>query len=209
MRNSHYKTRYDVHLSGGFVNHLLKWASRAALLVGVLTIAAPASAQSLSLGYQFQRFWGDGDGLNVPLGFNVDAGAPLGRGIEAVGQLDWSRKNESTTIVGTSIDATANFTTFGGGIRWHRATRAPAAPFVDAMIGATRLTAGCKVGGVDCEELAGENIDAETDPMFQVGGGVTFPVGGFAALAQVDYRRIMGDADVNSFRFVVGVRFER
>jgi hypothetical protein len=171
-----------------------------ALLLTVAALATPAAAQELSVGYQVQRFSGDGDSLNVPFGLNISlAGAGS---LTAVGQLDWSRKHESETFIGTSVDATANFAAFAGGVRLSGHYNPSATPFVEALFGLMRTSGSANI--------AGEKIDggSTTDPLLQVGGGVSVPMGGpFGVFGQVDYRRIFADdARVNGVRFVAGIR---
>ena len=43
--------------------------------------------------------------------------------------------------------------------------------------------------------------------MFQLGGGVAFPLSGiWSGIGQIDYRRIFSDPGTNSVRIVLGVR---
>jgi hypothetical protein len=176
------------------------------VFVGAIALSAvPASAQELSLGYQWQRVSVDGEGESLPLGFNIDVAGPITPTLDIVGQLDWSRKSESEVIFGTSVDATASFTTFGGGVRWSSRGNPSATPFVQALFGATRSSFGCDVGGVDCDDFVDDT--SSTDPMFQIGGGVAVPMGGWNAFGQFDYRRIFAEGEgANSVRFVVGIR---
>jgi hypothetical protein len=122
------------------------------ILASIVLAAVPASAQELSLGYQWQRFslsiddsgdFGDLDeGLTAPFGLNFDLAIPISRNLDVVGQLDWSRWSESADIFGTSVSASANFTTFGGGIRWSSRASPSVTPFVQGLFGATRVTFG-------------------------------------------------------------------
>ena len=80
----------------------MKIATRIVFLGAVLTVgmAVPAAAQDVSVGYQFQRLT-NGNGLNLPAGFNVDASFPLGiSGLRAMGQVDWSRKSSRRGLAG-------------------------------------------------------------------------------------------------------------
>jgi hypothetical protein len=147
-----------------------------------------------------QHFSSEGDSMNAPFGVNLSL---AGSGpLTLVGQFDWSRKHESESVFGTSIDATANFTAFAGGIRMSGRGNRSATPFVDVLFGAMRTSGSANV--------AGEKIDggSETDPMFQVGGGVSVPMGGaFGVFGQFDYRRIFAEGTgVNGLRFVGGIR---
>jgi hypothetical protein len=172
----------------------------AVMLTAAAALAAPAAAQDLSLGYQLQRFSSDGDSLNAPVGVSLSL-ASAGR-LGLVGQVDWSRKRESATVLGTSVDATATFTTFAGGIRWSGYGRSSALPFVEALFGAMRSSGDAHVAGEDIGSASG------TDPIVQVGGGVSAPLaGGLGAFGQVDYRRIFAEGgSANGLRFVAGIR---
>src|SRR5690348_4582138 len=80
-------------------------------VVGVVVAASavPAAAQNVSFGYQYQHLSSGGDdGLNMPGGFNVDVGVPVGSGVSIIGQFDWSRKSEAEVVLGTSVDAAFN-----------------------------------------------------------------------------------------------------
>ena len=188
---------------------------------GAIVLAAvPASAQELSLGYQWQRFSlaiddsGDfpnvDESLTAPLGFNLDVAIPIPGNLDVVGQLDWSRWSESADIFGTSLSASANFTTFGGGIRWSSLASPSVTPFVQGLFGATRVTFGCDVTGFDCEDILEEFLEQDasaTDLMFQFGGGVAIPMGGWSVVGQLDYRRFFAeDESISSIRFVGGIR---
>ena len=194
------------------------------VIVGAIVLAAvPASAQELSVGYQWQRFAlstnGSGDfgdfadfdeSLTAPFGVNVDLAIPIPGNLDVIGQLDWSRWSESADIFGTSISASANFTTFGAGIRWSSLASPRVTPFVQGLFGATRVTFGCDVTGFDCqgelEDVLGQDTSA-TDMMFQFGGGVAIPLGGWSVVGQLDYRRFFAeDESVSSIRFVAGIR---
>jgi hypothetical protein len=178
----------------------------ASVIVALVLAAAPASAQELSIGYQWQQFSAEGDSITAPFGFNLDVAGPISPDLDIVGQLDWSRKKEDEVIFGTSVDAAAHFTTFGAGIRWSSRTNPGATPFVHALFGATRSSFSCEVAGVSCDEFFDEDT-SRTDPMFQIGGGVVIPIGGWGIVGQLDYRRIFGDdTGVNSIRLVGGVR---
>jgi hypothetical protein len=177
------------------------------LFAGAIALAAvPASAQEVSLGYQWQRISVDDESESLPLGFNIDVAGPISPTLDIVGQLDWSRKSESETIFGTSVDTTISLTTFGGGIRWSSRANPSMTPFVQALFGATRTSFSCEVGGVDCDDFIGDDTSS-TDPMFQIGGGVAIPMGAWSAVGQIDYRRIFAeDEGANSIRLVFGVR---
>jgi len=191
---------------------------------GAIVLAAvPASAQELSLGYQWQRFslsiddsgdFGDfgafDESLTAPLGLNVDLAIPIPGNLDVVGQLDWSRWSESAGILGTSVSASANFTTFGGGIRWSSLASPSVMPFVQGLFGATRVTFGCDVTGFNCEDILEEFLEQDasaTDLMFQFGGGVAIPMGGWSVFGQLDYGRFFAeDESISSIRFVGGIR---
>ncbi len=191
------------------------------VILGAIVLAAvPASAQELSLGYQWQRFSlaiddsGDfpnvDESLTAPFGLNFDVAIPIPGNLDVVGQFDWSRWSESADIFGTSLSASANFTTFAGGIRWSSLASPSVTPFVQGLFGATRVTFGCDVTGFDCEDILEEFLEQEasaTDLMFQFGGGVAIPLGGWSVVGQLDYRRFFAeDESISSIRFVGGIR---
>ena len=173
-----------------------------ALMLSVAALATPAAAQELSLGYQMQRFSSEGDSLNAPFGVNVSLAGPGSGAMSVVGQVDWSRRQESQAVLGTSIDATATFAAFAGGLRWSGRGSQSATPFFDALFGVMRTSGSA--------HIAGEKIGSasETDPMLQLGGGVSVPIAGaLGAFGQFDYRRIFADGvGVNAVRFVAGIR---
>jgi hypothetical protein len=191
------------------------------VILGLIAgVAVPASAQELTLGYQWQRFSlaidesGDfpdvDESLTAPLGVNLDVAIPIAGNLDVLGQVDWSRWSESADIFGTSLSASANFTTFAGGIRWSSLASPRVTPFVQGLIGATRLTFGCDVTGFNCQEILEEFLEQDasgTDLMFQFGGGVAIPVGGWSVVGQLDYRRFFAeDESISSIRFVGGIR---
>jgi len=168
----------------------------------VAAFAVPAAAQDLSLGYQLQRFSSGGDGTNVPLGLSVSLAGPVSRTGAIVGQVDWSRKHQSESVFGTSVEATANFTAFAGGVRHSARGNLSATPFVEALFGVMRSSGSARVAG---EKFEGGSA---FDPMLQLGAGLSTPVGGgLGAFVQLDYRRIFADSEgINGARFVAGIR---
>jgi hypothetical protein len=187
------------------------------IVFGAIALAAvPASAQEITLGYQFQTLSFDiddvddgfiDDSVSAPLGFNIDVAGPITPTLDIVGQFDWSRKSEGFDLFGEDFSTTWNFTTFGGGVRWSSRGNPSVTPFVQGLFGVTRTSFGCEAGGLDCDDIIADEDLSSTDPMFQIGGGVVIPVGGWNAVGQIDYRRIfMEGAGTNSIRFVLGVR---
>lgn len=182
----------------------LSRVSLVALFASGLMCAGAASAQDVTVGYQFQRL----EDLNFPVGVGFDASLPINDSISVVGQFDWSRKTESETVFGTSVKASANLATFGGGIRW-TAPGVSARPFVQGLVGAMRASANCKVGGLDCSDFVGDLDTSATNFMVQFGGGLAIPISASTdGVAQIDYRRAFADGGgANDVRFLVGVRF--
>jgi hypothetical protein len=184
-----------------------------AVVFAAFTVAAtPAAAQEISLGYQWQRVSVDADEISsncctAPFGINFDISAPLTPELDFVGQLDWSRWSESQVVLGTSVDASLDFTTFGGGIRWSARGNRGATPYLQGLLGATHTSIGCEVGGIGCEDVLTDDETSATNFMFQIGGGVAVPMGGLSLIGQFDYRRIFFEGQgANSIRFVAGVR---
>jgi hypothetical protein len=173
------------------------------LLVGVASPAVAQGKVDVGIEYQVQRLFASGDGLNLPLGFNFDVAGKVARHVSAVAQVDWSRKSESASAFGASASASVNATTFGGGIRWSSAVNPHFMPFLQALLGATHVSASASVTGL------GEFSTATTDTMVQVGGGVGFPLSGHVGgVGQFDYRRIFAEGEgVNSIRGVFGIRW--
>jgi hypothetical protein len=172
------------------------------ILIITSALAVPAAAQELSIGYQVQRFSSEGNSFNAPFGVSFSVAGPTSGALSLVGQLDWSRKHESATVLGTSVDGTANFTGFAGGLRWSGRGNPGATPFVEALVGAMHTSGSAHVAGVNV------GSDSGTDAMMQFGGGVSVPVaGGLGFFGQFDYRRIFAeDTGVNGLRFVGGIR---
>ena len=171
-------------------------------LAVVAALARPAAGQELLVGYQTQTFHYEGDSLTAPFGVNISVAGPTSGMLSVVGQFDWSRKHESETVFGTSIDASASFMAFAGGVRLSGRGNRKVTPFVDTLFGMMRSSGSASVAGTTVDG------STETDPVFQFGGGVSVPVGGvFGVFGQLDYRRIFAeDVGVNAIRFVAGIR---
>jgi hypothetical protein len=193
-----------------YVSTLVRHLGRA-LVVGIMTLASlPASAQELSLGYQWQQFSFDiddefdvfiDDSVTAPLGFNVDVAAPITGALDVFGQVDWSRQSQNIDIFGQSVESSWTFLSYGGGVRWSSRASPSVTPFVQGLFGATRASVGCEVLTFDCDDFLDEDNLSSTNPMLQLGGGVAIPLGGLSALGQVDYRRVfVEDSGVNGFR---------
>jgi hypothetical protein len=188
-----------------------------ALVFAAIALAAdPASAQEITLGYQWQNFSINfeesedifvDDSFSAPFGLNFDIAGPLSESVDLVGQLDWSRRATEFDLFGEEFDLQLNFTSFAGGIRWSSRTNPSVAPFAQALFGAMRSSLSCDVPGLDCDDIADEDDLSSVDPMLQIGGGVVFPLGGWGPVVQLDYRRLFSDVGVNVFRFMLGARF--
>ena len=184
----------------------------AVVFAGLTVAATPAGAQEISLGYQWQRISVDADEISsdcctAPFGINFDISAPISPALDFVGQLDWSRWSESEIVLGTSVDASLDFTTFGAGLRWSARGNQGATPYLHGLLGATHTSIGCEVGGFDCDDVLTDDETSTTNFMFQIGGGVAVPMGGVSLIGQFDYRRIFFEGEgANSIRFVAGVR---
>ena len=184
------------------------WTGMLAAFVALVAAAAPAAAQDkvvVGIEYQVQRLFAQGDGTNLPVGLNFDVAGRIARNLSAVAQVDWSRKSESVSAPGIAAEATVNVTTFGGGIRWSSHANPSVTPFLEGLVGATRVSGSASAAGL------GEFSASTTEAMTQVGGGVGFPFSGsgkVGGVAQFDYRRIFAEGEgVNSIRGVFGIRF--
>jgi hypothetical protein len=175
------------------------------LLVGTLVIAAPAAAQTTPVkfwaGYQFGRMSGQegADGLNFPVGFDLGVGFPLNvSNLNVIGDINWMRHSES--IFGANISNTA--LGFGGGVQWASTSDPGYTPFANFLVGAQRSSFSTDAFGVN-PSISSTNF------MFQPGAGVAFPVGGYQAFVNGNYRRVFEDAaDANFFTIVAGIQFE-
>lgn len=170
----------------------------------LVALSGTASAQSVSFGYQYQRIGGE-DGLNMPLGFNVDASVPFGAGnVSVIGQFDWSRKSVEGIVEGIlDAEGSTTLSVFGGGIRWTAPGNGGARPFLQALLGVLHNSESCTFEGVElCESFTGNNL------LLQLGGGVAVPMSDRVSLVgQADYRRaFVEEAGTNLFRFVAGIR---
>jgi hypothetical protein len=206
-------------MRGVFGGIVTRFASQVgiAVVVSLLTLtAATASAQELSLGYQWQQLSFDiedefdvfrDDSITAPLGFNIDVAGPISSSLDLFGQFDWSRQSNDVDLFGESVESSWNFMTFGGGIRWSGRSNPGVTPFVQGLFGVMRTSFGCEVVGFDCDDFVDDDDLSRTDPMFQFGGGVAIPMGGLSFLGQADYRHtFLENASINGFRFVLGVR---
>jgi len=171
----------------------------------VIGTAVPAAAQGnradLTLGYQYQKISdGGSDSTSFPAGIDLELSAPIHGNVSIVGQVDWSHKSESAVVIGTSVEASSDATTFGGGLRWG-AHGMGVNPFLTGLVGATHGAVSGTISGVNV------GTSSDTKGMFQVGGGLALPVTpAFSGVVSLDYRRIFTEEPVNSVRFVAGIR---
>jgi Outer membrane protein beta-barrel domain len=186
------------------------WVTRFAFGIVALLLTSAASAQdvplpALSFGYEFQRFSGDGESLNVPKWVNVDFAYPLARApISVIGQYDYGQTTETATQLGTQFDVRSTFNTYAFGVRWTAPITAGTQPFVQVLSGAQRYYFRQSLAGAPDFET---DSDWGTDALFQFGGGIAVPLTRrWSALGQIDYRRIFADEGVNNVRFVAGFR---
>ena len=191
-------------ISGRPVKNMLRSACAQMTLV-MVGLALPATAQGrgpdLSLGYQYQ--WVPAGG--IPAGFTVDVSAPLGTGVNVVGQFDWSRKSEAEIEVAT----TQTVSTFVGGLRWSR-QRPSIEPFLQFLAGMTRNSLHTTFSTNNVPQLAGLTFDSGgTLATLQVGGGFAMSLNGrISAVGEVDYRPYIHSRGSwsHSARAVAGVR---
>lgn len=123
--------------------------------------ARPASAQpTYQFGYQFLHLSSGGEGENFPLGFDVNAGIPLGtRPLKVFGDVSWGR--------GTDTGVSFSALTFGGGARWMPPTMPRLA--VQAVVGIERDS--YSVDDCDGDGCSG----SESNIFFQPGVQYTIP----------------------------------
>jgi hypothetical protein len=160
----------------------------------VLMHGLPASAQDLSLGYQFQ--WNDSVNKTrtYPFGFDVDASFPFTAdgALAGFGQFDWSRRGENET------QFSSNLTFYGAGVRWTISTSSRLRPYFQFAVGASRLS-------IPDEDAA---FDATTDVAFQLGAGVAGALSSrLEWIAQLDYRPVLTeDEGSHGIRLLGGIR---
>ncbi|HKT81985.1 MAG TPA: porin family protein [Vicinamibacterales bacterium] len=172
----------------------MKNSLRLATLGAILLVgsAVSASAQELSVGYQWQHVSCCDSGDSYPLGFNLDLGFPINPSLSAIGQIDWSKKSDAGGVEGVSLDVTM----FGGGVRW--TGNGTAQPFIDVLLGVAH-------SGTSFNDLELSNNDFA----LQFGGGVAVPMNEkVSVVGQFDYRPIFSDETQNSIRLVGGIRIK-
>jgi hypothetical protein len=154
-----------------------------AFVVATTFTSAAAYAQErggeLAFGYTFRHLSVDGEGANLPLGFSFSAADRLSRTLSVVAELTESHRSETVGFTSASL----NYLTYAGGFRFskaepRRARRQAARPFVELLVGGSRLTVGLSGAG----SFSGSTFHIEPK------GGVDVPMGRSAALrAAVGY----------------------
>lgn len=168
----------------------------------VLGFALPAAAQNVpkaefSGGYQFVRVM-DTEGdfeENLPGGWYADVVGNLTSMIGIVGEVGGNYK----TLKDGSDEAKLKIHDFAGGVRVSGRKNAMVVPFGQVLF-----------GGLHHSVSDDGDSDTGTDKMVQVGGGVKVMPRANAKVGiniGVDYVRVFPseDADINVFRFVVGI----
>ena len=127
----------------------------------------------LAAGYTFRHLTIDGDSANIPLGFSVSVAGRMARLVSVVGEVTESHRSETEGTVTASLNAF----TFAGGIRFSKAERRggkreAARPFVEFLIGDSRLSAG--LTGLGSATASALHLEPK--------GGVDLPMGRTAAL---------------------------
>ena len=191
---------------------MLRLKSLSALVIGMLCLAWPVSAQNaaptfeLSAGYQFTH----APDQNLPLGFAVDGSRNWGA-LGLVGEIGWAHGSDDTE----GFDISSNLWHFGAGPRFSFATFATRVSVRAGAAGAAYLRSSVEIAGTDIS-------DSVTKFMLQPGAGVSVVAGdGWAVFGSVDYRRVFlgddgddgdnGDDDgdgENKFRFMIGIRMQ-
>jgi hypothetical protein len=170
-------------------------------------IAVPASAQDVTLGYQYQRLHGNYSDSNFKTGLGGDVSVPISRHLAAVAAFDWSRRAEKGVFDDGTLEIWADLLTVAGGVRAQASSDSDQV-FVEATAGALRYSAGCKTNGVACPKSVTDPL-SNTDKMFSAGGGIAVHLAGhWMVVARADYRRlyILGHGG-NATRVLGGVRY--
>jgi hypothetical protein len=159
------------------------WTRSVLLTIALFGSQSSAWAQStVSLGYQYLHLTTPDADFGYPIGFAGDFGRHLTDTSEVIGTIDWGRysRQEAPPI---TVRATNTITTVGGGIRWRRGSE-KARFYAQGVVGLAHSKLTVKAD----EQLF---LDDSTNVlMFQLGGGVEFPVGNLSAFAQADYRHL-------------------
>ena len=182
----------------------MNWLGAALLCLVVVGFATPAAAQDtpraeISGGYNFfsGKASGDEDWEKFPKGWYADVAGNVTETIGIVGQVTGNYK----TIEDSDGDFDLKIHTYMFGVRGSSPGRVRG--FGQVLVGAASLKGS--VPGFSA---------TQTNFAFQFGGGVTvLNTGNVGLRAGVDYLRIkgkedgevLGDDDVNGFRFNVGV----
>jgi hypothetical protein len=158
--------------------------------LAIMLAAAPAQAQSVSVGWNLLHIAEDGadDFANLPAGWYADVAAPIAPSLRVVGQATGNYKEVDE--INFSIH------TFMGGVRY-TATSA-VSPFVQVLYGVARSRYSFL--GID---------ESENDGALQLGAGVDVKGGGAVGVRiGADYIRAFTEGEgTNAFRLGVGVTF--
>ena len=184
-----------------------KFALVGVALGAVAVTAVPAAAQEppveLSAGYQFTRAGGDGESLNLPLGWYVDVAGNVTPMLKVVGEVSGAYKSESESFEGTSAEVSLDLHTFMGGVRLASNANPRVSPFGQILFGAGRAGGSFTASDDDTSISVGESA---TEFLMQLGGGVNAMVSdNFGIRVGADYRRILSGDGEHQFRVVGGV----
>lgn len=175
---------------------LSKVIGTALLTVGVVcSLAGSASAQGvpaaeLSAGYQFLRL--DDESLGV--GWYVDIAGNWSDTLAIVGQVSGSYGS-----IDDFVEVDINAHSFLGGVRFSGRSNPDLVPFVHALVGIIRVSAGTSVVGVNVSE-------SDSSGALQLGGGVTIKTGAkLGVRLGADYVRAFEEGGANGFRFGAGI----
>jgi opacity protein-like surface antigen len=188
---------------------MLRLKSLSALVIGMLCLAWPVSAQNaaptfeLSAGYQFTH----APDQNLPLGFAVDGSRNWGA-LGLVGEIGWAHGSDDSD----GFDVSSNLWHFGAGPRFSSRRSPRVSPYAQVLAGVANLRSSVEIAGTDIS-------DSVTKFMLQPGAGVSVVAGdGWAVFGSADYRRVFlgddgdnGDDDgdgENEFRFMIGIRMQ-
>ena len=169
-------------------------------LLLILLAVSPASAQGKSkadIGVSWALLY-ESD-LTLPVGWVAAFAGHITNGLSIVGEVGGNYK--SVNVSGVSVDVSEH--SFLGGVRFGSGGNAKVRPFVQALVGYSRIAGGGSVSGFN----VGVSVNALT---FQPGGGVDVQVSPKVAVRmQADYR-LLTQADLGTgwqVRLAAGVVF--
>jgi hypothetical protein len=166
--------------------------------------ATAASAQSnVSIGYEYVRLSISGEPFSLREGFGATYAVAISGRWQAIGSVDWARKNMSGLVDAYMMGETFTQTTLGGGVRREFETGINAHPYAQAVAGIARSSVRITSNGAVA-------IDSSSnDLLVEPGAGLALELTRrLGIFGEIGYRAIWphADSDVYFFDTVRGLR---